>query len=65
MIDEDDYLKHKTVCKSCYNKNRRKNTLVEKQIETTINNQRSIMSTIKLMFQNLKIELMLLLVQET
>ena len=24
MIDENNYLKHKTVCKSCYNKNRRK-----------------------------------------
>ena len=35
MIDENNYLKHKTVCKSCYNKNRRKNTSIEKKIDTT------------------------------
>ena len=35
MIDESNYLKHKTVCKSCYNKNRRKNTSIEKKIDTT------------------------------
>ena len=34
-IDENNYLKHKTVCKSCYNKNRRKNTSIEKKIDTT------------------------------
>ena len=34
-IDENNYLKHKTVCKSCYNKNRRKNTTIEKKIHTT------------------------------
>ena len=31
MIDENNYLKHKTVCKSCYNKNRRKNISIEKK----------------------------------
>ena len=35
MIDENNYLKHKTVCKSCYKKNRRKNTLVGNEIDTT------------------------------
>ena len=35
IIDENNYLKHKTVCKSCYNKNRRKNTTIEKKIVTT------------------------------
>ena len=35
-IDENIYLKHITVCPSCYNKNRRKNTLVEKEIDTTL-----------------------------
>ena len=35
MIDENNYLKHKTVCKSCYNKNRRKNTSIEKKTDTT------------------------------
>ena len=35
MIDENNYLKHKTVCKSCYKKNRRKNTSIEKKIDTT------------------------------
>ena len=33
-IDENNYLKHKTVCKSCYNKNRRKNTAIERNIDT-------------------------------
>ena len=35
IIDENNYLKHKTVCKSCYNKNRRKNKTIEKKIVTT------------------------------
>ena len=34
-IDENNYLKHKTVCKNCYNKNRR-NTTIEKEIHTTL-----------------------------
>ena len=34
-IDENNYLNHKTVCKSCYNKNRRKNIEIEKEIHTT------------------------------
>ena len=34
-IDENNYLKHKTVCKSCYNKNRRKNGSIEKKIDNT------------------------------
>ena len=38
MIDENNYLKHKTVCKSCYNKNRRKNTPIEKKIDKINNN---------------------------
>ena len=33
-IDENNYLKHKTVCKSCYNKNRRKNNKIEEEIHT-------------------------------
>ena len=33
-IDKNNYLKHKTVCKSCYNKNRRKNIKIEKEIHT-------------------------------
>ena len=35
MIDENIYLKQKTVCKICYNKNRRQNTSIEKKIDTT------------------------------
>ena len=34
-IDENKYPKHKTVRKSCYNKNRRKNTVTENEINTT------------------------------
>ena len=40
-IDEKDYLKVEIVCKSCYKKNRRKNTLIQKQqleIEKVKNN---------------------------
>ena len=63
-IDEKNYLKDRTVCKSCYNKNRRKNNN-----DTIINNQKSIKSTITmsttLVFQNMKIMPMLLLAQET
>ena len=51
-IDESNYLKHKTVCKSCYNKNRRKNIKIEKEIHTTpqqqkldnVNNKNNIVS---------------------
>ena len=51
-IDENNYLKQKTVCKSCYNKNRRKNTTIEKDIHTTphqpkidnVNNKNTIVS---------------------
>ena len=51
-IDEYNYLKHKTVCKSCYNKNRRKNIKIEKEIHTTpqqqkidnVNNENNIVS---------------------
>ena len=51
-IDENNYLKHKTVCKSCYNRNRRKNTTIEKEIHTTphqpnidnVNNKNTIVS---------------------
>ena len=38
MIDENNYLKLKTVCESCYNKNRRKNTSIEKKIDKINNN---------------------------
>ena len=50
-IDENYYLKHKTVCKSCYKENRRKNTKIEKEIHTTqqpkidnVNNKNTIVS---------------------
>ena len=51
-IDENNYLNHKTVCKICYNKNRRKNTTIEKEIHTTphqpkidnVNNKNTIVS---------------------
>ena len=39
-IDEKIYQKHKTVCKSCYNKNRRKNIKIEKEIHTTPQQQK-------------------------
>ena len=66
MIDENNYLKHKTVCKSCYNKNRRKNTITESVIDTTPNNQKSIMLTKRSpLFQHMKIMPVLFLAHET
>ena len=38
MIDENNYLKHRTVCKKCHSENRRKNnnnTITENEIDTT------------------------------
>ena len=38
MIDENNYLKHRTICKKCHNENRRKNnnnTITENEIDTT------------------------------
>ena len=38
MIDENNYLKHRTICKECHNENRRKNknnTINENKIATT------------------------------
>ena len=53
-MDENNYLKHKTVCRSCYNKNRRKNTTIEKEIHTTqqskidnVNNKNTMVSKFK------------------
>ena len=37
MIDENNYLKHRTLCKNCHNENRRKNnnnTITENEIDT-------------------------------
>ena len=34
-IDEKNFLKDRTVCKSCYNKNRRKNTLIQIELITS------------------------------
>ena len=64
-IDENNYLKDRTVCKGCYNKNRRKNNN-----NTLIQNQNQKSETLKMtitmiMFQQLKITTMLLLGQET
>ena len=38
MIDENNYLKHRTICKKCHNENRRKNNnnaITENGIDTT------------------------------
>ena len=38
MIDENNYLKHRTICRKCHNENRRKNnnnTITENEIDTT------------------------------
>ena len=67
MIDENNYLKHRTICKICHNENRRKNninTITKNEIDNTPQQHKSIKSSTK-MFQHLKIELMLLLAQET
>ena len=56
MIDENNHLKHRTICKKCHNENRRKNnnnTIIENEIVTTpqqpkidkVNNKNTIVST--------------------
>ena len=46
MIDENNYLKHRTICKKCYNENRRKNNnTVPSNIENVNNNNDNIDST--------------------
>ena len=40
MIDENNYLKHRTICKKCYNENRRKNNnTLPPNIENVYNNK--------------------------
>ena len=38
MIDESKYLKHRTICKKCYNENRRKNNNTLPPIIENVNN---------------------------
>ena len=46
MIDENNYLKHRTICKKCHNENRRKNNkTLPPNIENVINNNNDIVST--------------------
>ena len=67
MIDENIYLKHRTICKKSHNENRRK-TIIISQPKTRLllqpNNQKSIKLTTTI-FQNMKIVLMSLLAEET
>ena len=69
MIDENNYLKHRTICKKCHNENKRKNnnnTTTESEVDTTPHQPKNDKIIVKTkMFQLLKIELMLLLAQET
>ena len=66
MIVENNYLKHRTICKKCHNENRRKNnnTITENEIATTPQQPKIDKSTTT-MFELIKIMFMLLLVQET
>ena len=46
MIDENNYLKHRTICKKCHNENRRKNNnTLPPKIENVNNNNNDIVST--------------------
>ena len=46
MKDENNYLKHRTICKKCYNENRRKNNnTLQPNIENVNNNNNDIVST--------------------
>ena len=56
MIDENNYLKHRTICKKCHNENRRKNnntlppnkiitSYQQPNIENVNNNNNGIVST--------------------
>ena len=62
----NSYKKDRTVCKTCYNKSKRKNnidTLPTKKINTSY--QQSKLKTLTIKFQNMKIIVMLLLAQAT
>ena len=59
-VDEKNYLKDRTVCKSCKNKKRRKKKNQQPKIDKINNNK-----TINQMFRHMKITPMLLLAQET
>ena len=68
-IDESNYLKDRSVCKSCYNKKRRKNHQPEsgnkkkRKYDDSVNNiekPKIVMLTLKLKFQNMKIIVRLL-----
>ena len=61
MIDENNFLKLKTVCKSCYNKNRRKNTSIEKKLIKSTTTMFQLMRNMQIM----RIMLVLLLGHET
>ena len=39
MIDENNYLKHRTICKKCYNENRKNNNTLPSNIENVNNNK--------------------------
>ena len=46
MIDKNNYLKHRTICKKCHNENRRKNNnTLPPNIENVNNNNNDIVST--------------------
>ena len=46
VIDENNYLKHRTICKKCHNENRRKNNnTLPPNIENVNNNNNDIVST--------------------
>ena len=46
VIDENNYLKHRTICKKCHNENRRKNNnTLTPNIENVNNNNNEIVST--------------------
>ena len=43
-IDEDNYKKHRTICKSCYNKKKRKNKYISPIHETKITNVNNVLT---------------------
>ena len=53
MIDENNYLKHRTICKKCYNENRRKNNnTLPPNIENVNNNNNNNNNDIVSKFEN-------------
>ena len=54
MIDENTYLKHRTICKKCHNENRRKNNNTLPPNKNNTSYQQPNTENVNKMFQHVK-----------